>query len=354
MEALARLPTYARQVAAEVGLRLLVARSLKHHYRAALHNSDVVVIGGGNLLADNDLNFPIKIESALQCVKRLRIPVAVYGCGVGARWSPRGSTLFRRALANATVKGVFVRDEMSRTRWNDRMIEVVVPKCEVVRDPGLLASHVYNVVRERHGEPRVGVGVISPGEIRYHSDAHLSDQEVGRWYLEMVKRLISSGLDIVTFANGCPDDVVFLNELMPEMKRVHGSSVRVEDVRSPTDLLRVVKQVDALVAFRMHAAIAAYSVGIPIVALEWDEKVTEFMRSIDERNHVVNIAMTSPEQASSMVIDSMHRGIRSEKRDQVIEDAWLGVRRLCACLGLGNRRPAPMPTGWDGRYPLGD
>jgi hypothetical protein len=57
----------------------------RSHYRRGLDGAQVVV-GDRNLLTDIDLNFPTKIECALEEAKRRDLPIIVYGVG-GARVS---------------------------------------------------------------------------------------------------------------------------------------------------------------------------------------------------------------------------------------------------------------------------
>ena len=47
------------------------------HVRKRVAGCDAVVLGGGNLLTDADLNFPMKIAGALRQAAALRLPVAV-------------------------------------------------------------------------------------------------------------------------------------------------------------------------------------------------------------------------------------------------------------------------------------
>ena len=80
----------ARRLATRIAQAALVHLRLRRHVRTRLAGCDAVVLGGGNLLTDADLNFPMKIAGALDQAARLRLPAAVYGVGANRQWSAAG------------------------------------------------------------------------------------------------------------------------------------------------------------------------------------------------------------------------------------------------------------------------
>lgn len=93
-----------------IALAALVQLRLRRHVRTRLAGCDAVVLGGGNLLTDADLNFPMKIAGALAQAARLRLPVAVNGVGANRQWSEAGRRLFGRARAGDA-------EPLSRALW---------------------------------------------------------------------------------------------------------------------------------------------------------------------------------------------------------------------------------------------
>ena len=87
---------------------------LGHLWREQLSRCDLVLIGGGQLLMDNDLSFPLKVAELVRIARDLDKHVAFYACGVGREWSWLGSRLFEGALLNPSVSWVSVRDHGSR------------------------------------------------------------------------------------------------------------------------------------------------------------------------------------------------------------------------------------------------
>ena len=48
------------------------------HFAKYLVDCDLVIVGGGNLIADQDLNFPVKISAAIEETIRLGKPCFIY------------------------------------------------------------------------------------------------------------------------------------------------------------------------------------------------------------------------------------------------------------------------------------
>ena len=116
------LPGALRKHVTKLALTALVRVRLGRHVRARLAGCDAVVLGGGNLLTDADLNFPMKIAGALAQAAALHLPVAVYGVGANRQWSDEGRRLFGRALAQARLSHATVRDARSQAAWRDLLV----------------------------------------------------------------------------------------------------------------------------------------------------------------------------------------------------------------------------------------
>ncbi|HUD27866.1 MAG TPA: polysaccharide pyruvyl transferase family protein, partial [Novosphingobium sp.] len=183
MRLLEALPAKVRQLAVRVPLAVETRRRWRPHYRASLVETDAMVIGGGNLLADIDLNFPTKIAIAIQEAALRQIPVYIYGCGVSRHWSRRGQDLLRSALDLGMVKRVFVRDEPSRLAWNNVFGAGSGLPAQIVRDPGLLAMERYRIACRPATDrrPMIGLNVTSQLALRYHGADVLSRDQMDAW-----------------------------------------------------------------------------------------------------------------------------------------------------------------------------
>lgn len=331
LRTLEAMPPVIRQRAVRLALAVQSARQWRPHYRAALESADCMVIGGGNLLADHDLNFPTKLALAIEEAARRGVPVVLYACGASGGWSEEGRRRLHRALETGAVRKVFVRDERSRRIWDALAgIRRNLP-AEIVRDPGLLAAQCYPAAdRKAEGAaPVFGINVTSQLALRYHGAATLDARALDRWYLELANELLARGYSLCLFTNGSPEDRACLKRLQPVIAaRDPGGRVTFPEVRTPAGLVDTVRGLAALAAFRMHAVIAAYSCGVPFLALEWDPKLKSFLRSVERERWLCNPLRTSPREAAAHLLAHAADPVPETDRARVVAEARAGVERL--------------------------
>ena len=286
---LERCPAALRRIAARAMLEVLLATRLRRRYRKGLAGADAVVVGGGNLLTDSDLNFPMKIAGALAEAARLSLPVAVYAAGVSPQWSPTGTRLFAGALARSRLVWASVRDRRSQEGWSAHLGSRV-RAAELVVDPGVLASRHYPGGAKANGARPVGLCVTDPLAVRYHSGAACA-ASLDAWYPAALRSLVQHGFEVALFTNGSPEDRDYLHGRFHEwIRHARGPVTLARSFETPADLAGFVSGCDAVVGHRMHACIAAYSFGVPAVGLRWDVKLDSFFELAGRSAHMLDPA----------------------------------------------------------------
>lgn len=294
------LPGFALGAASRLYLALLVRFRLRPFYRRKMAGLDAIVLGGGNLLADHDLNFPKKIHGALMEAARRRLPVYLYGVGVSDDWSPAGRRLFLQALGACDLRFIAVRDARSAAL----LAQALGPAAQdivTVLDPGVFAALALPPVDREPAPPagvaRVGVGVMSPSELQYHGLSSLGDHALVRFYMDLLTQLGTRGAQVRVFTNGSPDDRAFARRLVGAFKAggrpCPGLADVSEHIHTPADLCRVIAGCTAIVAFRLHAIIAALAYDKPFVALAWDKKVGAFLDEVQRPGALADVSRTS-------------------------------------------------------------
>ncbi len=330
MKILEALPDGVRHLAVRAPLALQARRKWAPHYMAHLSEANAVVIGGGNLLSDHDLNFPTKLALSLQAAERCDVPVCFYACGMGQAWSKEGDRRVRKALELCQPKAVFLRDQMSKERWDERFGDVSGQMAEVVRDPGLLARDTYGGAEKNSGEaPLIGLGIMSHVAVRYHADARQTETELLRWYADLARSLVKKGARVRAFTNGASEDVETLDLLKDDLLAL-GEAAEIATPKTPHDLSDTVAGLDGLVAYRMHALIAAYSHRVPAVALRWDDKVDAFLGSVARLDWLHDPADVPPHDAADLALKAAEFGIDGAQHKMVIKEARQDVARLYA------------------------
>jgi polysaccharide pyruvyl transferase WcaK-like protein len=327
LQVLHSLPIFLRLFLAGSVLRRKVAR-LRPGWRRRLGVAEAVVLGGGNLLADADLNFPVKIGGAL--AEAAGKPLAVFGIGVTDNWSTPGERLFRRAFVNARICHVAVRDDRSKEIWDRKVARGTTELARVCRDPGLLASmHFSRAKAERF---TVGFCLTSPVALRYHASPGQQFDDIDDWISDVLRKLTSLGWPVTLFTNGSPEDIDYLYAIGSRLRSVSPLISIEEPFGEPSHLTSLVSSLGLLFAHRMHACIAAYSYGVPHIGLTWDKKVDSFFKSVDRQDYMVDPARTSPSEAVALAERAVAVGIAEGARQRVLREASQDIALMCRAL----------------------
>lgn len=301
----------------------LVRRRLLPFYREAMLGADAVLIGGGQLLADDKLNFPMKLAGAIAAAKDASLPIAVHGVGVGRFWSDTGARLFRESFDAADLFWATVRDNLSAKRWRRHFETSQVPAVRLAFDVGLLASRIYDdPPRQRGARPRAGLCVTRPETLKAHFDGDdwPEDQVGAAFYKALARALIARGMDVYAFTNGAPDDDAFLRRCFGKPGKRSAKKGEMEIAprfATPRALASAISGCDVVVGHRLHAHVLAYSYRKAHVGLSLNRKLDEFFALTGRANYLIRPEAINPE----FVADKMQAALA----DPVSETAHAGI-----------------------------
>lgn len=325
------LPRFVRQFLANIVLGHFMRRKLSLQYRQGLAQCDAVVVGGGNLFADADLNFPIKINAALAEANNRDLPVAVFGVGVSAGWSTQGHKLFESGLTSARLVMAAVRDLRSKALW-DELLDDRILRSEIVRDPGLLAAFHYPRGAPAASGKLLGLCITDPAVLLYHSSSGVGGVDA-QWYGNAIVALRHAGFEIVFFTNGSIEDRLFLDAHLDEWKTMAGSGVsRAPDFAVPADLVKFLSSCNIVVAHRMHACIAAHSFAIPTLGLSWDLKLDSFFDITGRSRYMVDTSTIAANTLADLAIDAVEEGVDQVAHRDLLDATRNDVAKLAEAL----------------------
>lgn len=345
---LGRVPQPLRRLLVRLLLESLVRLKLQPLWRQQLAGCDAVILGGGQLFADTDLNFPVKIRACLRLVARAGLPAAVHGVGIGGGWSGSGRRMLRAAVANARVRAFAVRDAASQERARREFAGVLDCPVTLCPDPAVLVHEAYGVPLHRPGAAqRIGLCVAHPGVLSLHADAGPAAVPVADFYLGMVRVLAGRGLHPVCFTNGAGEDETFLREdLVPRLGQ-SGLLDRVTIARRPAvprELVALIGGLDAVVAHRLHASIIAYGLQVPHVGLNWDSKVRSFFAEVGRSAFVVEPEDAVPDTVLVRLDRAIAEGIDPDVWQHMLARSRAAVAEALASLSRSVR--AADAAGW--------
>jgi hypothetical protein len=335
IKVLEALPAALRQMATRIALAALVQLRLRRHVRARLVGCDAVVLGGGNLLTDADLNFPMKIAGALAQAARLRLPVAVYGVGANRQWSEAGRRLFGRALGGAKLAHAAVRDARSQSAWRDLLVPQGVRPAALSGDPGLLASCHFPRPPLPFDAPLAGLCVTAPMALRYHATGPgpADGTTLDAWYAAAARALVDAGFRVALFTNGSPEDRDYLAKMGPDwILAAKGPVTLTNPFADPAEMIRFIAGCQLIVAHRMHACIAAHSFAIPTIGLRWDVKLDSFFALAGRGNYIADTASLNGPALTALARQAAAEGVDRAALEDLIAGTRSDIARMAAAL----------------------
>lgn len=328
------MPAVMRRLVVGVMLGRLARRNLRPAWRNILADCDAVVLGGGNLMSDNDLNFPIKIRAALGEAAGAGLPLGVFGVGVADNWSAPGEAMFREALGGSRLIHAAVRDARSKAIWGKRLGSAGVQEARVVRDPAVLTARHFPAVARSSGPPRIALGLTDPLALKYHSDLPLaSGSTLTDWMLGLVRAMMAKGWKVSVFTNGSPEDRIYLDGITANLRALpDGGPEIVPPFEEPSDLAQFISGHDLVMAHRLHACICAFAYAIPTIGFTWDRKLNSFFESVGAAENVVDAGVLSIPDTLALADNVLDKGIDPARHAAIVEESRQQVAVLAADL----------------------
>ena len=320
------LPAPLRTMVTAAALKILIRFRYQKKWRDSLSNVDAAIIGGGQLFADTDLNFPLKISAAVKEIGDRHKVLAVFGVGVAPSFSEKGRDLIKAALQMAPPAYVALRDEGSRANWLEHFGSVGTLDLQLCRDPGLLAADIYPAqCRSGTSKPHeIGIGIANPNVVQLHA-ATDEDRIKGAdaFWIQLCKELLARGHRVTLFSNGPSDDEQYLGRIFDRIE--HADFRRAARARTPQELAETIQRFDAIAAHRLHANIIAYSYRIPHVGLAWDPKLQGFFDSVDRSEFVADRLLVPASTIADMIELSISKGIDSERHAKTLSETRAAI-----------------------------
>lgn len=288
---------------------LVRKRRTRTVWQKELGNIHTLLIGGGQLLMDNDLDFPLKIHALVKEATQRKVPIHFVACGVNSRWSRQATILFRQSLERA--ESISVRDAASA-----KALRALVPQFDphIVFDPAIWAADLYGRQPTSVHPKLVGLGIISLAAVNRRYRATVNEEQLFGLWQGIMNTLTQRGLPFELFTNGSPDDQATAYRLaqQTEERYIFRCPVAPRPTR-PIELAQRIGNYAAVIAARLHASIIAASYLVPAIGLAWDKKVDAFYASLGRPSLSLDLATSDPEaamraldEASAMPLDPTH------------------------------------------------
>lgn len=236
---------------------------------------DLAIIGGGQLLMDNHLSFPVRLYTITKFLDYKSIPFVFSSIGVSDNWSIIGKKIVSKIFRNPSLRRVSVRDHLSKRYLNNIFSQKEVA---ISVDSAIFVDESFKITKKNESN-LFGLGITNVASLAFgnnHNQDYSKMNVVDMW-IDVIKFCETQGYEVELFTNGSKEDFEFSNQIANEYKSRFNTSIRIaERPLTPFDLVNTVSKYKLIVAHRLHSNIIAYSLKIPSIGLGWDPKVESF------------------------------------------------------------------------------
>jgi len=302
----------------------------RSYFLNQMKDSKLLIIGGGQLLNDNNLFFPLRIREVVRCANQLGMKIVFHACGVGNMWSNLGRHFFKEALFSRDIISVSVRDDYSLEN-----IKKHLPKLEdrvnKACDPAIWAAEAYDVAPKKTSD-LVGLGIIAPEVLRRHSVGikPLTEKNLIQFWIELSNSLLKLDQPFMFFTNGSTEDYNFAKKMVSnlDLPSNQKSMLLLDRPKTPKELVADISKFQVVVAYRLHANIIAFSLKIPSVGLIWDEKVRQFGKESGRSNFYLEGNSVTPKTVENKIFEAVRCGVNEQKLEAMKASAMESVKKV--------------------------
>jgi polysaccharide pyruvyl transferase WcaK-like protein len=239
----------------------------------ANREADLVIIGGSNLY-EGSYRWRWGVHLEPDALEDLRVPLFLVGIGTGSNFlssphrpSARATKEIKLLNDRATFSGA--RDVLTR----DWLHKLGVFKAELMGDP---ATFIFNYPAQRS---RGGHILITTPPIRFWASksrfwqVHRRGRAMFRATVSLARNLLEKGHEVMVACND-PADLSLAHDLFG--KWLDGQVIC---PRSPEDYFCLLSGARAVVTGRLHTAVASFSLGVPFVLIDADQRTRGFVET---------------------------------------------------------------------------
>lgn len=283
--------------------------------RKAISKADLLIFGGAPLFNYKYQSFYRRTIRTLELANEYKVPVVFSSIGVEpySESDPKSQAL-KTALNLPVVRQITTRDDLASV---NRYVSGSSTSTALVSDPAVIADKVFDQLpdepspsKDRPSDRTIGLVVTRAG-IFADNDIRFTEHDQRRLWLEIIALLEERGYDYRLFSTGHFTDEIFLDSLVRQ-EGVPPKKVGFT-VNSPDELIRELRSCEAIIAFRLHASITAFALGIPSVGLSWNFKVPEFYKGIGYPERAIEPADWNAHTVISALDSAIKDGVVKEE-----------------------------------------
>ncbi len=296
---------YHHKIFSFSGLRSLIHGSL-FQYIKRLSKFDLFVLGGGGILRDNTtFKNLLRILDEIWLAKIFGAKAAVYAVGAGPFVSRLGKFLIKKTIDKCDL--VTVRDLESK----NQLIRIGCPssKISVVADPALLLKP-QKIPKERlkleelfkNIPPEKLIGFFPTLNFLYFDKDISAISQIAAALDNIHRKCGFYFVAIPMQINSQYNDVKAAELIAKKMGYPNALRIYREKLSAP-QIKWLCGQFKFNITIRLHAAIFSISMGVPAIAINYEQKVHNFMQSCRLENYIIEMDTNLKDRLIDKVIE---------------------------------------------------
>jgi polysaccharide pyruvyl transferase WcaK-like protein len=257
----------------------------------ANRGADLIIVGGSNLYEGNyRWHWGVHLEK--DALARLRVPLVLLGIGSGSGFGAPLHAASRRAISEIRLLNDYAKLSGARDvltlAW---LHQIGITKAQLTGDP---ATFVFNrPLQEMKATGKILI-VMPPrrfwSSIHQFWDVHTHGRAMFKALVLLAKGLRKSVNEVIVACND-PLDLPLARSLFNSV---------VPDVvcpATPEEYFELVSGCSVVVSGRLHSAVIAFSLGVPFILLNVDQRTEGFIRTYHLEDWSINVTRTDVQTA---------------------------------------------------------
>lgn len=264
-------------------------------------NIDLAIFAGGSLFMDY---FIPLIYIIVKILSLKHIKIIFHACGI-SKMDSHDLKLLKKFLNNKYVKSISMRDSFEFVK------QLVKNKSKISEtyDTALNTPNLINMSTKKIAT--FGIGVYG------------DNLEYYEYQKKIIAKFMNSNQKWCIFTNGSVADYNIATKILIDLG-ISQNEIQKYLLKRPqniTELVHDITSFEKIISFRLHSLIIAVSYGIPIIGIQWDQKVKEFLTKINR-----SYACYSIDKEFNFKDDIF--SLQNDKLDEILNQANISKNNL--------------------------
>lgn len=278
---------------------------------SAIQKADLIIFGGAPLFNYMYQTFYERTAIEIELAQKYNKPVIFSAIGIEHYHEDNKRCQRLKAALNLDcVKQITTRDGYDKLEKFRSREDIVIGK---VADPAVFSGKVfenYQLPKNTDGRKKIGLFVLRANGFKDNKYNFNRNQAAQLWK-ELVTELEARGYDYELITSGHFGDEAFIHYLIQN----YGINANkcVFNINLPETLLARLSTYDGVISCRLHPSIISFSLGIPSIGLEWNNKVGKFYENIGYPDRVVQVADLNAPYLAEKITKAMEEGVQKDE-----------------------------------------